>query len=368
MGRGCPGAWWRGVLYVVAGLGGACTGQVTGADLEEGAVVDGAADPGRDVPDTPDADLEDATYALGRPRPLSFLHTVELSPTVASVAPSYGAEAIPIIYQHSIDPDDDGVFVGEHDTLLKETIETYWPEGYEGPFVLDWEGYGEHVLLTAPIGSPELEAQIDEFIAVIRVVKDALPGACVGYYGQPTGRFYNRDDEWRTRNRALERLYEACDCHFPHVYLPFPTPTAESHSYVREVVRETLENHAHERPVYVFVTHRYYAPGSAFEGVLTSDDEITSHIAPIFKVRSSHGDRADGIVWWSSEAYGLRCLRGYLEGVPWVLNNPAYVETALGMQALLAQEAPDGIDPVLYVDWLHEHLLSLYRAALLRAR
>jgi hypothetical protein len=169
--------------------------------------------------------------------------------------------------------------------------------------VLNWEG---EVLESIKGGEKSLrnEEARELFVKAYSIVKELRPRTEVGYYGLPIRDYWNRNENWRQKNRSLDPFLSNFDILFPSIYDFYDSSTNQGKGdleYVHDNVEEALL--ASERlgkKVMPFVWHRYHTSNKKLGRSLIPLSEFSAHIEAATNTKVG-GKRVDGIIWWSSE-------------------------------------------------------------------
>ncbi len=230
----------------------------------------------------------------------------ETSPAVKAYYPTYGAEDSIAIYQSSFDPDDDAKF--DVDALVY-WVQTYVPEGYDKPLVMDWEGNWMAALFSN--SGPAFNDAMAEGIALLNLLKTLRPNAPCGFYAVPLRIYYplpgmTTEETWHHYNDPLVPLMEASGALYPSLYDIYRNPQdvdqQDDLAYVALNVTSTLAmGYTLGLATYPYVMYRWHGSGNmCVAGRLIDEPEFHNHIQAIFDAQYA-GTHVDGIVWWGAD-------------------------------------------------------------------
>jgi hypothetical protein len=207
--------------------------------------------------------------------------------------------------QWAVDPNDDVIFEGANH--MTRCINQVIPRTYAGLLSIDWE-FEMTERLRMPPDSPEFIAARTELIKALRAAKAARPRAQVGYYGLPLREYWNMDDDWKARSRALLPLFREADWIGPSIYALYVDTVQRKvdrqDQYITTNMNLALElaKLAGDKPVYVFINHRIQGGNRDFKDHLVSDAQFARELETILEV-TRDGTTAAGIIWWSGDYY-----------------------------------------------------------------
>jgi hypothetical protein len=242
-----------------------------------------------------------AVIAAGTASPPLIVVDESCEPSVRTLFERRGATPGIVIYQDSIDPDNDGRF---NPQVLQAALDLYVPRRFEGTVCLDWEG-NSYMYLTGSSQSAAHVLAVNQFIAAINFARTARPMAKFGFYNLPMSS-YTQDQNWYDMANGIKPIIDASDVLFPSVYDMYATGQlytnpSDDLNYVSGSVKLALDM-AHGKPVYPFVWPRYNMTNSTYGMRLIPEAEFKSHVAAVFSPQVN-GHRADGVVWWGADRH-----------------------------------------------------------------
>lgn len=177
--------------------------------------------------------------------------------------------------------------------------------------VLNWEGHGIEVLRKANTNSKEFNDVLREYLKAIEYAKEMRPNVKWGFYALPLRSYWNRDEQWKERSKALKPIYQKSDILFPSIYdfyedeVSFAGPTKDS-LYVVDNIRLALEEgHRYNCEVMPFVWHRYHNSNKKKGRQLIPEQEFKKHIHSALTAKNND-EGISAIIWWGADAYTLK--------------------------------------------------------------
>lgn len=239
--------------------------------------------------------------ALIPKRPAIFINE-ELSAENTAYATSKGFEVAYIVYEWTIDRNNDGIFDcvdGKKPENCDQFLATV-PKNKNIIITLDWENHG---MADAMAGK---ETALNQIKMAFHYFKTMRPNAKIGFYGIPQTRYYNRSvDAWNKEAALYAPILEMVDLYMPSLYDFYPDGTVINHSeqddlaFVKWNVERTLSLPA--KPVYVYIWHRYHSNGLGDEhSTLIPAQEFNNFANAASGVRLS-GRKIAGFIWWGAD-------------------------------------------------------------------
>lgn len=169
--------------------------------------------------------------------------------------------------------------------------------------VLDLETTGEWWI--------DLKQSSIEAAKAIHFINGFNPKLKVGPYNMPLGRYYNRNDAWRSQVNDCAEVIDASDFLTVATYQLYPYSVVgaagikEDHDYVVDNVLLALQA-ANGKPVYEITTDRRYGSNDASQMTLIGDDEYQQHWLPMndpAAIVNNVTDKVDGIIQFEPNRY-----------------------------------------------------------------
>ncbi len=257
--------------------------------------------------------IASATPASPSPRPIP----PSQRPRIIDMTTQPGLEAFYRVYRaewgvnitsYAIDRNHDG-YLDSRKYFTEEFSKRIQPD-FNGIVSLDWEATIFDWLRQDP-ESPEFQCAVRNLTELLVLAKRLRPQARIGYYGIPPREYWKRDDDWRKRSRALAGLLRHADWVGPSIYHLYKSGSQQapeqSLAYAVENVQLALEiaQAAGNKPVYVWVHHRYHGSNKEFGGQPVDDDDFTANIKAIAQTEFN-GKRIDGFIWWGADYSRLK--------------------------------------------------------------
>jgi hypothetical protein len=221
----------------------------------------------------------------------------------------YGVEYGINVPQWDFDGDRDGVL--DPIAQFEERFTKRVPEGFAGVVALDWE-HPVFQWFDLDPGSLQFQRALGGFKQLLERARRLRPEAQLGFYGLPKTSYWKRDATWRERSLALADLLQRTDWVGPRIYHPYKTGQLKEvddemqRAYAVETVEIGLEvaRAAGNKPVYVWITHRY-SPGNDKHGLEPVEDaEFVETIRLVMKTEY-RGRHVDGVIWWAGDTWYL---------------------------------------------------------------
>lgn len=163
------------------------------------------------------------------------------------------------------------------------------------------------------IHKPEDKAQftksIQLFVDVIRFAKKYRPNVKWGYYYIPLTTYWDKTDAFYKKNEEdLKTIIQECDILFPSLYHFYDQVylSLSNEEYFEKNVEESIKlGLKYNKPVILFVWHRYHPSNKNVPNELIPDDEWGKIIKEV-STTTYKNKFLDGIVWWGADNYSFR--------------------------------------------------------------
>jgi hypothetical protein len=258
-----------------------------------------------------------------------------------------GVEKGFIMTQGAIDPKNTGRW--SHPIYTERWLDRVVPADFDGFITLNWEGKAIGVLHDGP-SHPEFEQTVDEWVRLIRFVREQRPRAYVGMYSLPIRQYWGQDEEWRRAALAYKPILDASSVIYPSVYDFYHRNPAGDHERFGNIVELALEL-AEGKPVILYTRHRYHPSNKVFPNRIIPRDEYVNHVRHLMNVEVD-GQRPAGVVAWSNDMALLRAPR---EHEPGEKPNPAL--------ELLQKEMRPGESRIEYLERVMRRVFCLLNEA-----
>jgi hypothetical protein len=281
-----------------------------------------------------------------------------VSQKVEDLFPIYHAQKTMILYQEAVDANNDGIFDGEEH--LAVALKNYnVPSDYNGIIVMDWEGKAGTFLYTAPLESRAFASAVAQFFIAVKTAKKLRPNAVWGFYGIPSGTYWEMGEVWEKRLDAMKAIHDAVDAFFPSLYQAYQTPQEwtqeQDNNQVAYNIIQALKR-ANGKPVYPYIGTRYYTCCGLRHNHLVEEKNLHNHIAAAF-LPQWNGDKIDGIIWWGADQYFYWVSQQLDPKGP-------YYQDALEWQPIFKEEVLDPSAVDAYWVNLHAQNLRVMREAI----
>ncbi len=193
----------------------------------------------------------------------------------------------------------------------KEKIKQHFDKILPNPnievlLVLDIEGE-KMKKLEHPKNEIEFDLVLSYYIDIYRFAKKLRPKATIGFYGFPWRDYWNRTEQWKSKNNKLTPLIKEVDAVFPSLYDFYQDDKdvnkSREDAYITDNVVESLRlAQRFDKPVFPFIWHRYHNSNKKRGLQFISLEEFQNSVQTICEAEFK-GNKVNGIVWWSSERY-----------------------------------------------------------------
>lgn len=186
--------------------------------------------------------------------------------------------------------------------LFAQSIVRYYPDKLaNGILCIDLENKAYSNLVKLDQSTAEFKDARDQFIWMIRKVKELRPNVKVGFYGLPIRVYYFKTS---VTSNKLDEILSVTDYIFPSLYTMYPNSEIgkpRNEKYLRENLEAALDYGSRlNKPVIPFIWDIVHPSNKKNGGQLVSKDEMQENINFIksFKYKNKG---VVGIVWWDPD-------------------------------------------------------------------
>lgn len=205
-------------------------------------------------------------------------------------------------YHGGVDTNSSGEISNRNISVFTDWVQTYLPDNYCGPVVMDYEQPWWKELLSREILPERLQEILSVYIQGIQTAKEILPTAQWGYWGLPALR--NTSNNWLAQGHSLEPLLAQCNALYPDVYNC--TPGKDRTKLAQQHISKVLEEAAGRMPVYVFASVRYCGPEVEHSDFVPAEiflKQVNAALRASWTDENGVQHRVKGIILW--DAYGF---------------------------------------------------------------
>ncbi len=195
------------------------------------------------------------------------------------------------------------------ESKLKNEINRSFPNANDsGIAYIDLESpYMERI--HKPEDKEAFNKSIQLFVDVIRFAKKYRPNVKWGYYYIPLTTYWDQNEEFYKKNEDdLNTIIKECDILFPslyHFYDQIYLSISNKNYYKRNVEESIKLGIKYNKPVILFVWHRYHPSNKNVPNELIPDDDWKNIIKEVSS-NSYKNKFLDGILWWGADDYSYR--------------------------------------------------------------
>lgn len=190
-------------------------------------------------------------------------------------------------------------------TLLTNYINRVFPDKESvGVCLIDWEDPFKDIKLYYRDENRYRKIE-DEYIKVIKTIKDLRPNVKVGIYGIPFVSFSPRSEVLEVnKNRRFDRLLSFCDLITPAIYLRYSDDEVGRQRNIAYLVNNL--NPAVEygerlnKPVVPFIWHRIHPMNNRYGLQILSKENMEAYLSELFKKKFKNGRKVESVIWYES--------------------------------------------------------------------
>lgn len=258
------------------------------------------------------------------------------------------------------DPDLDHLWGTDDDRQrLLLWLDANVPADFDGYICNDWETVLK--VLVDP-DHPFFEASRASVIAAIDYVELLRPAAKVGHYNIPIRNYWHQDDAWLAMLDTLQPILDASTAVFVIAYEFYREPEPLPNSFP-SLVHQALTR-AGDRPVVVYVNHRYH-PSSAQPFELIPEDDFAEHVSTLMTIEVD-GVRPRAVCFWAHDSWYLRTAIKTNDDGTWMFNesNGYKIIDIVRESGMPAELEPWDGDDVAYREWMYERIYARLHMAI----